>query len=87
MEAHEFKMTEAQLEKLLDACKPTVCIMVGSYTPPSPQENANRAWAILGEEMGFQPMTVRPIAGKSDRHFTAVPSAAAQLSEGTTDGD
>lgn len=69
-----YEMTEADLEKILDAGKPTPCIMVGSYTGRTPQENANRAWAELGTRMGFDSMTVRPIDGKGSRHFTAVPT-------------
>jgi hypothetical protein len=38
----------------------------------TPQENANKAWQRLGEKMGFDYMTVQPIPGKGQRHFTAV---------------
>lgn len=68
-----YEMTEADLEKLIEASKPTPCIMIGSYVPPTPQENANIAWARLGEKMGFDPMTVQPILGKCERFFSAVP--------------
>lgn len=67
-------MTEADLEKLLAACKATPCIKIGSYTGSTPQENANRAWAELGSRMGFDSDTVQPIEGKSMRAFTAVPT-------------
>ncbi len=69
-----YEMTEEDYKELLEACKPTLCIKIGSYTPASPQENANRAWARLGEKMGFDYMTVRPIQGKTARFFSAVPS-------------
>lgn len=69
-----YEMTEDDLKGILDACKPVPCIMIGSFTPSSPQENANCAWAKLGKEMGFDSMTVRPIEGKSQRFFSAVPS-------------
>ena len=68
---HEFEMSEADLEKIADACKPVVCIKVGNYSPSTPQENANRAWAALGQKMGFRPMTARPIPGKGNRFFSA----------------
>lgn len=68
-----YEMTEADLATILDACKPTPVMMIGGYTPASPQENANRAWAALGIKMGFDHMTVQP-TGKGDRFFTAVPS-------------
>ena len=70
----EYEMTHAQLDTLLEACRPTPVIKIGNYTPDSPQENANRAWAALGTEMGFEPMTVRPVQGKGQRCFTAVSS-------------
>lgn len=69
-----YEMTEDDLKELLDACKPTPVIMIGNYVPASPQENANRAWARLGEKMGFDSDTVRPIPGKGNRFFAAVPS-------------
>ena len=37
------------------------------------QENVNRAWQRLGENMGFKAMTVRPVPGKGQRFFTAEP--------------
>ncbi len=70
----EYEMDEADLAKILDACKSVPMIMLQCGTPSSPQENANNAWARLGEEFGFDSMTVRPIQGKGQRFFTAVPS-------------
>ncbi len=69
----EFEMSEADLETLLDASKPVLCMKVGSYVPPPPQENANRAWAVLGRKMGFKPMTVKPVSGRENKVFTAEP--------------
>ena len=68
-----YEMTEADLEKILDACKPVPMIMLQCGAPSSLQENANRAWAELGGRMGFDHMTVQP-TGRGDRLFTAVPS-------------
>lgn len=69
-----YEMTEADLEKILDACKPTVAIMIGGYAGNTPQDNANAAWAELGQRMGFDSMTVEPIPGKGNRFFSAVPT-------------
>ena len=74
----EYEMTEADLATLLDACKPTPVMMIGGHGGTSPQENANAAWARLGAQMGFRPMTVRPIGGKGQRFFSAVPSETAE---------
>ena len=64
-----FEMTQGQLDKLLDACKPVPYMVIGGRAPASPQENANRAWESLGKELGFKHMTVQP-TGKGDRFFT-----------------
>lgn len=56
----KFEMSEEQLEKILDASKPVPMIMLQCGMPPSQQENANQAWKALGDEMGFNYMTVRP---------------------------
>lgn len=72
-ERREYEMTEEQLEKILEASKPVPYIMVGGMPPPSPQEVANAAWSRLGDELGFQYMTVQPVPGKGERFFTAVP--------------
>ncbi len=69
----EFEMTEEDLEVILDACKPVPWFAPGGYWPKTPQENANAAWALLGEKMGFDYDTVEPIPGKSQNFFLAVP--------------
>lgn len=68
----EYEMSEADLAFILDACKAVPAIMVGGHVS-SRQENANRAWAVLGDRMGFDPMSVRPVPGKGNRFFSAVP--------------
>jgi hypothetical protein len=68
----EYEMTQAQLDKLMDACKPVPYMVVGGIAPRSPQENTNDGWAELGTEMGFDSTTVHP-CGKGDRFFTALP--------------
>lgn len=69
----EYKMSEEDLQRILDACKPTPCIMLQCGMPRSPQKNANAAWAALGKKMGFKPSTVEPIPEKSDHFFLAEP--------------
>jgi hypothetical protein len=76
-----YEMSKADLASLLNACKPTPVIMVGNHTPPAPQENANRAWAALGEKMGFDHMAVQPVAGKGQRFFSAIPSETAEAQQ------
>lgn len=67
----EFKMTDDQLKKLMDACKPVPYMVFGGIAPRSPQENANDAWEALGKELGFDYNTVEPSVGKGSKFFTA----------------
>jgi hypothetical protein len=71
-ERREFEMTQAQHDLVMEASKSVPAIMFGGMLPATSQERANRAWATLGLELGFSPMTVRPVPGK-DRswYFTA----------------
>ncbi len=75
MPKQEFEMTEQQQRTLLEAMKPIPLIMLQCGMPPSQQESANRAWKRLGEEMGFEHMTVTPLVDKGDRFFLAEPCA------------
>lgn len=68
-----YEMAQEDLDKILEVCKPTPCIMIGGSTGPGLQENANNAWAALGKKMGFDSMTVRP-SSKGNRFFSAVPT-------------
>ena len=67
----KFVMTDKQLETILDACRPVPCMLIGSYVPRTPQENANAAWKALGLEMGFDWETVQP--GRDQKTFSADP--------------
>ena len=67
----EFEMSQEQLDSILAASKSVPYMVIGGIEPPSPQENANAAWRLLGKELGFKYMTVQRISGKSDRFFTA----------------
>lgn len=69
----EYEMTQADYDKIIEACQPVPLIMLNIGMPSSPQENANRAWAELGGRMGFDSMTVQP-SDKGKLFFTAVPS-------------
>lgn len=69
----QFKMTDAQLEKLLESAQPQPAIMLQCGNPPSQQERVNAAWVALGEEMGFKPFTARPIYGMLPQYFEAEP--------------
>jgi hypothetical protein len=67
-----YEMTQAQLDKLMESMKPVPAIMLHIPSGLSPQERANMAWAALGDELGFDHMTVEP-AGTNMRFFSAVP--------------
>lgn len=82
MARKRFEMTDAQLKKVLDACKPVAYLVIGGIPPRSPQENANDAWAALGLELGFDFTTVQP-TGEGDRFFTAEEKTFPPPSEAT----
>ncbi len=69
----QFEMSDDQLERLMDASKPTRVMYLsgGALMGGTPQENANRAWKELGRELGFAWDTVLPISGKGAKFFTA----------------
>ena len=67
-----YEMTQEQFNTLLDACKPVRLIMLQCGTPQSPQQNANAAWRALGNELKFDYMTVKPVAG-NEKAFEAEP--------------
>jgi len=82
MERKDYEMTQADLDKIMDACKPVPYMVFGGIPPRSPQENANAAWADLGKRMGFDHMPVRP-TGRGDRFFSAVPNISLDVSADT----
>jgi len=67
----EFKLTEDELKEILDASKPVSYMVFGGRGPMSPQEKANMVWHGLAKKHGFKLMTVKPVPGKSQEHFTA----------------
>ena len=71
-----YEMTEEDLKKLLDSFNPAPVMFLSGGTPmgSNTQDNANRAWRELGKKMGFDYESVRPMEGKGQRFFTAVPS-------------
>ena len=69
----EYEMSEEQLHKLLDACKPVPYMIIGNCIPRTPQQNANDAWRQLGDEMGFVWDTVQPLPSRGVRFFSAEP--------------
>jgi hypothetical protein len=70
MARKKYELTTAQFDKLIEACRPVPAIMLQCGPLSSPQDNANRAWCALGDELGFDGMTVQP-SEKGQRFFTA----------------
>lgn len=74
-ERKEYELTAEQFDTLLEACRSVPAIMLQCGPISSPQENANRAWCALGDELGFDGMTVES-SPKGHRFFTAIPRGA-----------
>lgn len=79
----EYEMTADQHAKLMDACAPVPLMYLSGGMPMgrSQQENANDAWKALGDEMGFDHMTVQPVSGKPTTFFRAEPKPDASFDE------
>jgi len=76
MTRREYELTDKQFAAFVIAinnARNTPAMMIGGTLPSSPQDVAYREWANLGKEIGFEPMTVKPVRGKGERFFTAVP--------------
>lgn len=65
-----YVMADDQFNYLMEACKPVPYMVFGGVAPTSPQENANAAWRKLGDELGFDYMSVYP-AGNDPKQFYA----------------
>lgn len=74
MERKQFEMSQEDFDKLIKACQPVPYMVFNGVAPRSPQENANAAWKVLGDKMGFDYMTVKAIDGKDQKFFTAIPT-------------
>jgi hypothetical protein len=67
----EFEMSHEQMDTLISSMKASpALIMIQCGKTASQQERANKAWELLGLEMGFKYMTVVP-SNKGSMFFTA----------------
>ena len=78
-----YRLTDTQLNTILDACKPVPYMVVGGMMPRSPQHNANDAWQSVAAELGCRWDTIRP-ADTGDQHDILAEPIAAK--EGKTNG-
>lgn len=75
----EYEMTDEELQEILNASTPEPMVF-GGQEPPSPQENANRAWRRLGEKRGFDYNTVIP-SNKGKKFFRAEETVSGDWSD------
>ena len=67
----DYEMTPEQLDTLKKAYTPTPIMSFGNvHVGASAQENLDRAWIRLGEDLGFDPMTAE-FTGDDQRFFSA----------------
>jgi hypothetical protein len=69
-ERKEYQLTKEQYDRLLNASQAVPYMIFGGREPRTPQENANRVWKTLGDEIGFHWQTVLP-SDKGKMFFTA----------------
>ena len=53
MSKRQYRLTDAELERILDASKPAPYMIIGGHAPASPQENANSVWQSVAAAHGF----------------------------------
>jgi hypothetical protein len=63
----KYRLTDEELESILNASKPETYIIVGGHAPASPQENANAAWKSVAANHGFI-WDSAEAAGTGDNH-------------------
>lgn len=69
----QYIMTQEDLDKLLEASQPVAAIALQCGPLSSTQERVNTAWCELGDRMGFDGMTVKPVPTMGHLAFTAEP--------------
>lgn len=70
----EYEMTQADFDRIIEACRAVPAIALQCGAPRSQQENANAAWRELGERMGFDYLSVRPDSQGRNLFFTSEPA-------------
>jgi hypothetical protein len=73
-----FTITDDQVKKLMDAENDTPSLTIGGVKVKSVHENTQMAWQELGEELGFDYLTVRPIHNLGYKHFSAIPKPSVE---------
>jgi|HubBroStandDraft_6_1064221.scaffolds.fasta_scaffold163192_3 hypothetical protein len=63
----QYRLTDEELQSIMDASKPVPYMVIGGVEPSSPQENANRAWQAVAAKHGFEWDTAED-AGTGDAH-------------------
>lgn len=68
-----YRLSDEDLEQLLNASKPVPYMVFGGHPPSSPYDNAMRVWDVLAEKYGVVRSTIDN-AGTGDMHdFIAEP--------------
>jgi hypothetical protein len=68
-----YRMTDAELKNLLEACKPVPYLVIGGIEPRSPAENAFSAWRDIAVRLGYKVETIESAGTGDDHDFMAEP--------------
>lgn len=69
----KYRLSDEELNQVLNASKPVTYIVIGGIPPSSPQENANAVWKSLASKHSFVWDSCED-AGTGDQHdFLAEP--------------
>ena len=69
-----YEITEADAGAILEAWNAAPPMVILGHTPRSNQDNVNDVWRRIGEKMGFDHTTVKPILSKEGLFFSAIPN-------------
>jgi hypothetical protein len=69
----QYRLTDAELQSILDCSKPVPMIMLHISTPESPQDRANRAWQSVAQAHGFVWDSAEPAETGDDHDLLAEP--------------
>ena len=68
-----YRMTDDEHARLIDACKPVPYMVFGGIAPESPTTKALRVWGEIAKRVGCVANTIGPSDTGDDRDFTGEP--------------
>lgn len=71
----QYRMTDEEHKRLVDACQPVPYMVFGGVPPESPRDKALRVWDEVANRVGCVASTIEPANTGDDKDFMATPSS------------